>query len=369
VSVYERPNSKYLWYGFTFKGKKVQKSTKVSNWREAENIEKAAWTQLARGEVGIQDRPVAERKTIGQLLDALENDFKARNKLNSKNANLISTVRKDLADRWADALTTASVTDYIKTLRKPPKSKQKGRRSKSLADSTIKHRMQILASAYDLENAAREEAKLEPLMVPRFPKLSQDNVRSGFLNRAPFDVLYSHLPDSLKDFALFGYLTGWRKNAIARLEWSDVRDGNVYLRGVYSKNKKPYYVPIVGELVQLIERRKEARSIKTDSGVLLSSLVFHRAGKTIAEFRKSWATACKKAGCEDRIFHDLRRSAARQLIRSGVTKDVARQLGGWKTDSMFSRYNVCDEEDLRDAMEKVTTYNEAESQKVVQIAK
>ena len=148
-----------------------------------------------------------------------------------------------------------------------------------------------------------------------------------------------------------------------------LRDGNIYLRGVYSKNKKAYYVPIVGELVQLIERRKEARSIKTDSGVLLSSLVFHRAGKPIAEFRKSWATACKKAGCEGRIFHDLRRSAARQLIRSGVTKDVARQLGGWKTDSMFSRYNVCDEEDLRDAIEKVTKYNETESQKIVQIAK
>ena len=128
-------------------------------------------------------------------------------------------------------------------------------------------------------------------------------------------------------------------------------------------------MPVVGELVQLIERRKEARSIKTDSGVLLSSLVFHRVGKPVAEFRKSWATACKKAGCEGRIFHDLRRSAARQLVRSGCSKDVARQLGGWKTDSMFSRYNVTDEEDLRDAMEKVTTYNEAESQKVVTIAR
>jgi len=67
--------------------------------------------------------------------------------------------------------------------------------------------------------------------------------------------------------------------------------------------------------------------------------------------------------------HDLRRSCARNLIRSGVTKDVAKQLGGWKTDSMFSQYNVTAEEDLRDAMKKVTQYNEAEQQKVVFIAK
>ena len=364
MAVYKR--GKTWWYGFWFKGKRVQESTKVENRREAENIEKAAWTQLARGEVGIEDKPEEERRTIGQLLDVLVDDFKARNKDNTKNLNLIATVRKDLADRWADALTTVALTEYISGLRKPQKPK-KGRRSKSLADSTIKHRLQILATAYELENRAREEAKLDPLIVPRFPKLLQDNARSGFLNRAPFDVLYSHLPEHLKDFALFAYLTGWRRNAIATLEWSDVRDGNIYLRGVYSKNKKPYYVPVLGELVQLIERRKELRTVKTDAGVTISSLVFHHAGEPIVEFRKSWSTACKKAGCEGRLFHDLRRSAARQLIRSGVTKDVARQLGGWKTDSMFSRYNVCDEEDLRDAMQKVTAYNKSESQKVVAI--
>jgi len=40
-----------------------------------------------------------------------------------------------------------------------------------------------------------------------------------------------------------------------------------------------------------------------------------------------------------------------------------------KTDSMFTRYNVTGEEDLRDAMEKLTRFNEGESQKVVQIAR
>ena len=365
MSLYKKPGSRFYWYTFVFKGKRIQKSTKVENKREAENIEKAAWTQLARGEVGIENRPKADRKTIGQLVDALENDFKARKKDNPKNLKLISTVRRDLGDHWADRLTTAGVTQYIKELRQTKNSKQKGRRSRSLANSTIKHRLQILAHAYELENAAREEAKLPALFVPRFPKLTEGEARSGFLSRTQFDVLRSYLPEDLQDFALFGYLVGWRKGAIAMLEWSDVRDGNVYLRGVRSKNGKPYFVPIVGELVQLIERRKEARSIKRESGVLLSSLVFHRGGEPVLEFRKSWATACKKAGCDGRLFHDLRRSAARNLIRSGVAKDVAKQVGGWKTDSMFSRYNVTAEEDLRDAMEKVTKYNEAESQKVV----
>jgi integrase len=119
--------------------------------------------------------------------------------------------------------------------------------------------------------------------------------------------------------------------------------------------------------MQLIERRKEARSVETPQGIVLANLVFHREGETISEFRKAWRTATLKAGCPTLLFHDLRRSAARQLIRSGTSKDVAKMVGGWKTDSMFSRYNVTGEEDLRDAMEKVTKYNEAESQKVVAI--
>ncbi len=78
-------------------------------------------------------------------------------------------------------MTMAGVTEYVKELRQPKKSKQKGRRSKSLANSTIKHRLQILASAFELENAAREEARLDPLIVPRFPKLPDGDARSGFL--------------------------------------------------------------------------------------------------------------------------------------------------------------------------------------------
>jgi len=120
-------------------------------------------------------------------------------------------------------------------------------------------------------------------------------------------------------------------------------------------------------LVQLIERRKQARSIETENGVILSNQVFHRSGAPVAEFRKSWATACRLSGREGQLFHDLRRSAARNLIRSGCSMDTAKKVGGWKTDSISTRYDIISEEDLQDAVEKVSEYNEAESQKVVAI--
>lgn len=375
MSVYKKPGSKYWWYAFVFKGRRIQKSTRVENRREAENIEKAGWTQLARGEAGIEEKPKAERKTVGKLLDALENDFKMRGKGSIKNLNLVARVKKDFETKWADTIARDDVTRYIER-----------RRKEGAAASTVNHALQVLASAF----------KVAELPFPRVSKLSgKDAVRTGFFSRDELDRVSARLPDDLRDFCLFGFLVGWRKSSIAALTWNDVEDGVVRLRGKFSKNGKPYFVPIAGELAQVIDRRKEARAIKTPSGVVLTNLVFHRDGETIREFRKSWASACIAAGlgamrcpkCEGqgkekrcprckaprqyvgKLVHDLRRSAARNFIRSGVNQPVAMRLAGWETDSIFRRYNIIDEVDLRDAMEKLTKYHKAEEQSVISITK
>jgi hypothetical protein len=154
-------------------------------------------------------------------------------------------------------------------------------------------------------------------------------------------------------------------------------------------------VPITGELTSLIARREAARAVQKESGLLLAHFVFHRNGDRIQEFRKNWQSACLRAGLgvmvytkcggegeqkrcahckkpctyKGRIFHDLHRSVARNLIRSVVSKDVAKQLGGRKTDAMFSRYNVTCEQDLREAMEKLAQHQQVEEHGVLSIAK
>ena len=64
-------------------------------------------------------------------------------------------------------------------------------------------------------------------------------------------------------------------------------------------------------------------------------------------------TACRRAGCPGRILHDFRRTAVRNLERAGVPRSVAMKLTGHKTESVYRRYAIADDRDLRVAVERL----------------
>jgi len=81
---------------------------------------------------------------------------------------------------------------------------------------------------------------------------------------------------------------------------------------------------------------------------------FHHNGESILDFRKAWAAATKLAGLSGKLFHDLRRTAVRNMIRGRKSERVAMQISRHKTRSMLE--NIVSEKDLREALEKTQTY-------------
>jgi integrase len=84
----------------------------------------------------------------------------------------------------------------------------------------------------------------------------------------------------------------------------------------------------------------------------ISPLVFHRGGRPIVDFRKRWAKTCEAATMPGLIFHDLRRSAVRNLVSAGVDQTVAMRITGHRTVSIFQRYRIVSDDDVRGALER-----------------
>jgi len=90
---------------------------------------------------------------------------------------------------------------------------------------------------------------------------------------------------------------------------------------------------------------------------------FHRDGRRIADFKKSWATATKLAKCPGKLFHDFRRTCARDLVRSGVHETICMRITGHKTRSVFDRYNLTDKSDIRKPMSSVAKYRKTQAKR------
>ena len=125
----------------------------------------------------------------------------------------------------------------------------------------------------------------------------------------------------------------------------DWEGGTIRLHATQAKGGDARIFPFSGsaEFKQLLDERWVEKN---------GLFVFHRRGSRIKTFRRAWTRACKKAGLEGRLVHDLRRSAARDFRRQGVSEGEIMKLCGWKTRAMFDRYNIIDEADLAQAVAK-----------------
>ncbi len=69
--------------------------------------------------------------------------------------------------------------------------------------------------------------------------------------------------------------------------------------------------------------------------------------------RKLFIRARRKAGLENVWVHDLRRSFVTNARRRGVAESVVMRMSGHRTRNVFDRYNIVEDEDVRNAVKVI----------------
>jgi integrase len=170
------------------------------------------------------------------------------------------------------------------------------------------------------------------------------------------------LPDHLKTLLVVGYHCGNRLGELRKLRWPqvDLEAREIRIEKAQAKGKKPRTLPIYGDMVEWL-RWPAKQSVEG------CDLVFHWNGKPLGSHLKGWERACTAVGLDGLHFHDLRRSAVRNMERAGIPRHVAMQISGHRTESVYRRCDIVVDADLKAAGEKLAAYHKQQAPKLRRI--
>jgi integrase len=331
--IYTRTGSKNLWIEYWFEGVQYRESTGTDDEGLAKVFLQKRIAEKKAAVAGLLNFTGPQRTTVEDLIGWLLDDYRIRQRRSLAETNYhLQPIRRLLEGCLAVEVNAAKLRWYVAR-----------RLDEGKSNATINRELAALRRAFNL---AAQDGQVKT--VPAFPMLPEHNVRRGFFEVHEFDMVVRNLPDYLQDLVRFAFLTGWRRGEVTGLTWEQIDLERRTVALPVTKNKDHRFLPLEGELWEIVERRRAERG--------LVPWVFHRYGQRIRAFRKAWATACTAAGLSGRHFHDFRRSAVRNLTRAGVPDKTAMDMTGHKTRSVFDRYDITSEDDLRKAAQKVQGY-------------
>jgi integrase len=333
--VYLRGN--IWWMKYYVRGVPVQESTGFTEKKDAENLLKQRIGEAAAGR-----RVGPEKTTISDLCALVVDDHRLRKLRDVRHVEwrISAHIQPLLGGVLAARFGPVQVRRYIEF-----------RRSAGASDSTINRELSIVRRGFSLG------MEQDPPVVHQQPvirKLEEDNVRQGFLEPEQYERLLAEVPERLKAMLVCGYHTGARKNELRKITWEqvDLESGLIRLTSAQTKGKRDRLLPIYGVMARWLEHQRET----CPPG---SPFVFHGARmRPTDEHLDGWPEACVRAGLRGLMFHDLRRSAVRNMKRAGVQDLVAMRISGHRTRAVFDRYNIVDEMDVRGAAHELEAFSQ-----------
>jgi integrase len=330
-TIYRQRKSRFWWIAYSRNGRQYYESSKSEKRSDAQKLLNARLGEIATETFhGLRH----ERVTFDQLAADLVTDYRINGKKSvDKAARSVRHLQQCFGGMRAMDVTTDRVKTYIRA-----------RQEAGVSNGEINRELAALKRMFNL---ALQQTPPKVRHKPYIPMLKEGRPRSGFFEQEAYDTLRQALPPELGPVVTFAYASGWRKSEVLGLTWDhvDLTAGTACLDVGTTKGGEGRLFYLTDELKAMFAALRRAQPFVP--------WVFTRNGRPIREFRAAWAKACQAAGVPGKLFHDFRRTAVREMVRSGVPEGVAMKVSGHKTRSVFERYNIVSDADLREATRRI----------------
>jgi integrase len=340
--IYKR--GEVFWIKYYSCGKPIRESTGTTKMKQAQDRLKE---REGRSAAGLQPLPRVDRITYDELARDLRLHYETTGTRGLKEADTrFKALKPFFAGRRVASIKGALTEEYVQH-----------RLKTGVTPATVNRELATLIRMLRLGYERDKVAKL-----PMIHKLTEAAPRSGFFERSDFEAVRRTLRPDLQVAVTIAHSYGWRMQSevlALGLSQIDLSAGTMRINPGGSKTGEGRIVYLSSEVKKMMEEQiQRVRALSRTMGRVIPYLFPHFPkgrfqGERIRDFRKSWASACKKAGLYGMLRHDLRRTAARNLIRSGVPEVVSMRITGHRTRAVFDRYNIVSPTDLQEAARKM----------------
>jgi len=370
------------WCQYYFHGQQIRVSTEETDEKKAGKFLR---TKLAEVETGMHSD--ARNISYEDLRAAYILDYQT-NRRKSLHRDKRGNVYLDAVKRLDDFFTGYKASEIDAVLIRKFIA---GEQAKGLSNGSVNRSTSALRRMFHL---ALEDERLRT--VPHFPMLKEAAPRSGFFELDQYQKLLAALPDYLRLPLAIGYNAGMRRSEVLNLRWEQINfmENTIVLLPGQTKNDLGRTIPIVPQLRALLVEQHAKRQ----DGCPYVCFRLDRRGHAakIGGFRRAWQSRCVRLGFgrmepvtdpatgemiyekrSDRehgkpkakmvysglVYHDLRRSFIRNLVRSGTSEKVSMKFSGHLSRQVFDRYNISSEKDVAEAGARLAAYLEKNGDK------
>jgi integrase len=280
--------------------------------------------------------------TFNELADRYVENFGSQRAFNTSKRYLLAVVQDYFGGRRLSQISYLDLETYRNKRKATPTKAGKTR-----TDASVNREIALVSH---MLSKAVEWGLLEtsPLKKGQRLMFKENNHRLRFLSDAEVEALLQAC-DALKassphlrPIVETALLSGLRRGEVLSLKWEQIRNGFIYLRE--TKANKARQIPINDRLAEVLKEVRRKNQLK-------SEYVFcDSQGRRFYEVKRSFTSACRRAGLEDFRFHDLRHTFASRLVMKGASLKAVQELLGHADMKMTMRYAHLSQEHLRDSV-------------------